>query len=57
MSDRQKVYRLALAVDVDARTVSRWLNGERVLPAVRGALAAAARRLKIEGPAPRQAAA
>lgn len=57
MSDRQKIYRLALAVDLDARTVARWLDGGRVLPSVRAALTAAAKRLKIEGPAPRQEAA
>lgn len=40
--------RLAGEVNLDIRTVAKWLAGERVLPAADYALKAAAKRLKID---------
>lgn len=53
--DRQRAA-LLLAADtgVDPRTALRWLRGKRVLRSIAGLLAAAAERLGIERPEPRQ---
>ncbi len=42
------LYRLALEAKVHSRTVRRWLRGEKVQRVTAGALAAAAKKLKLE---------
>ena len=44
----ESVYRIAVEVDCNARTVTRWLSGARVLPMTANALVSAAERLGIK---------
>lgn len=47
MPDRKTILTLAAAIDADPRTVTRWLLGKRVLPAIARALERERVRLHI----------
>jgi hypothetical protein len=52
MSDREKVYRIAAATGLDARTIGRVLRGEHVREASRKAVMGALKRLRLPLPTP-----